>query len=137
VPWPYILVSIAALAILILLVLMQRAQLVKYQYDLVDSRMERAKVLKQRDELKLTIQRLSALERIDAISHKHLQMARPLRRRVLDLSQYHVTPVPATASLSTSGGTSFSSPIDAPSSRVESTRLTSTLPTKDEEEETP
>lgn len=93
--------SIVVIASLILLVVMQRAQLVKYQYQLVDARVERAKVLKQRDELKLTIQRLSALERVDTMSHKHLQMARPIRRRVLDMSMYHIAPPPAHVSTST------------------------------------
>lgn len=134
-PWPYILMSIATLAVLILLVLMQRAQLVKSQYELVDLRMRRNAVLKQRDELKLSIQRLTALERIDAIAHKHLHMARPIRRRVLDMSLYRVSDAPVTARADTTDAEASgeTTSLQSEGSVHDANQLTSTMETKDEE----
>lgn len=87
VPWFLLITSGLLLTMLIMLVVKQRAELVKGQYALVDLKMQRAKVLKERAVLRLTLQRLTALERVDGLVSKHLKMVRPGRRVVLDLSR--------------------------------------------------
>ena len=98
VPWFFIITCMTALTVLILLVVKQRAELVKEQYALVDLKTQRAKVLKQRNELKLSIQGLTALERIDGMVRTKLKMIRPPHRIVLDLSQYRLGTSSADAS---------------------------------------
>jgi cell division protein FtsL len=88
VPWPYLITCVIVLAALIMMVVKQRAELVKEQYKLVTLRTQRAKVLKERAELKLTIQRLSALDRVDGMVRDQLKMVRPENRTVLDLQAY-------------------------------------------------
>lgn len=90
VPWVVLISSMAALTLLIMMIVNQRAELVKEQYALVDLKSQRAKVLKKRAELKLSIQGLTALERIDSMVRSKMNMIRPPRRIVLDLSQYRL-----------------------------------------------
>lgn len=91
VPWVVLITSMAVLTALIMMVVNQRAELVKEQYALVDLKAQRAKVLKKRSELKLSIQGLTALERIDSMVRSKMNMIRPPRRIVLDLSQYKLS----------------------------------------------
>lgn len=86
VPWAWLIGGLGGVAVLIVLVLCQRAQLVENQYTLVDLRLAKARAMKERSEIRLSIQRLSALERVDGMSRKRLGMIRPGRRFVLDLS---------------------------------------------------
>lgn len=88
VPWFYLISTILVVAVMIMLVVKQRAELVRENNKLVDLRGQRLKVLKERSELKLSIQRLTALERVDGMVRKDLKMVRPQHRVVLDLSQY-------------------------------------------------
>lgn len=99
VPWFLLLPGVLAITLLIMMVVNQRAALVKQQYALVDLKTERSKVLKKRAELKLSIQGLTALERVDAMVRQHLKMTRPAHRIVLDLTQ---------ARLETAGGAPLS-----------------------------
>lgn len=86
VPFPGLIVGLGALAVLVVMLLVQKAQLVSNQYTLVDLRLAKTRALKERSEMRLAIQRLSALERVDGVSRKQLGMIRPGRRFVLDLA---------------------------------------------------
>jgi cell division protein FtsL len=85
VPWISIVFSTIVLAALMVMVVCQRAELVKYQYALVDLRQARLATVKERAELRLQIQRLSALERIDGVAGR-IGMVRPPQRLVLDMT---------------------------------------------------
>lgn len=86
IPWPALAITLFALGALIALVLCQKAQLIAAQYQLVDLKTARTQQLKDRDELKLHIQRLTSLDRVDNLSRIHLKMIAPAERQVLDLS---------------------------------------------------
>lgn len=85
VSWSVLLPTLAGLGLLILLVLGQKAQLVKAQYAYVNARSQQLGLLKEQAELKLRMQRLSSLDRIDALARKKLHMVAPTERLVLDL----------------------------------------------------
>jgi len=87
IPWTYLLISTVMLAMLMVLVLCQRAQLVSHQYTLVELKQARSRALKERAELRLTIQGLSALDRVDGMSRVRLGMIAPAQRLILDLGQ--------------------------------------------------
>jgi hypothetical protein len=88
VPWIYLISSTVILAVLIMLVVRERAELIRENNQLISYRSQRNKVLKERGELKISIQRLTSLERVDALVRKDLKMVRPAHRVVLDLSHY-------------------------------------------------
>ena len=86
VSWSVLVPTLASLCLLILLVLSQNAQLVSSQYTLVKLKSQRAHLLKDQAELKIRLQRLSSLERVDTLARKKLHMQPPAERMVLDLS---------------------------------------------------
>lgn len=86
IPWLHLAFCLGTLIVLLGLLLAQKAQLVSAQYTLVDLKGARTRQLKLQDDLKLEIQALTALDRVDGLSRTHLRMVAPAERLVLDLS---------------------------------------------------
>jgi cell division protein FtsL len=85
VSWSVLVPTISCMALLILLVLSQKAQLVSAQYRLVELKGQQVALLKSQSELKLRLQNLSSLDRVDSLARKKLHMIAPTERLVLDL----------------------------------------------------
>lgn len=66
------------------------AKNVQSQYRLEDLRKEKAKLEKERLSLRLEVNKLSSLERIEKIAEKELGMAHPANRYILDMRNHSV-----------------------------------------------
>ncbi|HXE73749.1 MAG TPA: cell division protein FtsL [Candidatus Nitrosotenuis sp.] len=85
VPWPVPLAGFIVCCILLLACLCQFAQMVSNQYRLIALKETREQLLREQAELRLKVQQLSSLERIEQIAAGRLKMVRPQSRQVLDL----------------------------------------------------
>ena len=83
--WSYPVVGFAAVSILLVAYLCQFAQIVSIQYTLLELRGERKVLQREQDELELSIQELTSLERVENVAVTQLGMVAPSNREVLQV----------------------------------------------------
>ncbi len=82
-PWSYPLAGFAVVAVMLVVYLCQFAQIVSAQYSLVEIRGETKVLQREKAELKLAIQELTSLERVENVALKQLGMVTPENREML------------------------------------------------------
>ncbi len=85
-PWPFPFVAFVAVSLFVVLFLLQFARIVQLQYDLVAKKETVERLLHERAELQLSIEQLSALNRVESEARR-LGMVHPENWQVLDLVQ--------------------------------------------------
>jgi cell division protein FtsL len=85
--WIFPTVLIAAIAICIVMYLCQCAQLVSVQYSIGQLKSEKSQLITQQKEIKLSIENLESLQRIEKIALSQLNMVYPGQRYTLDMGR--------------------------------------------------
>lgn len=83
--YPVILVALVVLTVTVYLC--QSANHIRVQYELSQMKEKRTVLLKEQRELKLSIENLESLERIEKIATRDLKMVQPPQRLILNLQQ--------------------------------------------------
>ena len=83
-PWSFPLVAFAGVSLLVVVFLLQFARIVQLQYDLIAKKETLSTLLHEKAELELSIEQLSALNRIEGEARR-LGMVHPENWQVLDL----------------------------------------------------
>ena len=85
--WAYPTAFIAAVVVIVSLYLCQCAQLVCVQYRSIQFKEQRNILLGEQKRVKLSIEKLESLERIEQIAMEDLKMVYPERRLILNLKR--------------------------------------------------
>lgn len=83
--WAYPTAFIMTVALLAILYLCQRAKLMETQYRITNLKQQRKELRAERDSIKLAVEKLESLERIEHLAVNELGMVFPEKRYVLDL----------------------------------------------------
>ena len=83
-PWPFPFLAFVVVSLFVVLFLLQFARIVQLQYDLVAKKETMERLLHERAELQLSIEQLSALNRVETEARR-LGMVHPENWQVLDL----------------------------------------------------
>lgn len=83
--YPVILIGLVVLTVT--LYLCQSANHIRVQYELGQMKDKKATLLKEQRELKLSIENLESLERIEKIAREDMKMVQPPQRLILNLQQ--------------------------------------------------
>jgi cell division protein FtsL len=92
IPWSYPLLGFVVVSVLLVLYLCQFAQIVSSQYKMVALKETRKTLLRQQQDLELSVQRLTSLERVESVATKRLGMVLPELRETLDVGVYAAKP---------------------------------------------
>ncbi len=92
IPWSYPLLGFVVVSLLLVLYLCQFAQTVSSQYKMVALKETRKTLLRQQQDLELSVQRLTSLERVESVATKRLGMVLPELRETLDVGAYAAKP---------------------------------------------
>jgi cell division protein FtsL len=83
--WAYPVAFVAVIVFFVTVYLCQCAQLISVQYRVGDLKNLKTTLLTEQRNLKLAIEKLESLERIEKIAHNDLNMIAPARRHILSL----------------------------------------------------
>jgi cell division protein FtsL len=85
-PWTAPVILTAGVALLLVVYLGQFASLIRTQYKVVALKDKHRQLERERIDLQLQIQKLTSLERIEAVAFKNLKMTTPNQRLVLQMN---------------------------------------------------
>ena len=87
--WTLPFLAFCGVASLILAYLCQSAQLVRVQYEVLSQRQEVKSLAAERDDLELSVQELTSLERVEHVAVNKLGMVDPEERKVIEVVWSH------------------------------------------------
>jgi len=85
--WVYPTLLIAVMVAFVIMYLCQSAHQISIQYEVNELKIKKFELVKEQRELKLAIENLGSLERVERIAKEEMSMSIPTQRLVLDLSQ--------------------------------------------------
>ena len=83
--WSLPFLAFCGVASLILAYLCQSAQLVRVQYEVLSQRQEIKSLAAVRDDLELSVQELTSLERVEHVAVNKLGMVSPKERKIIEV----------------------------------------------------
>lgn len=83
--WAYPVAFVAVIVFFVTVYLCQCAQLISVQYKVGEMKCQKTQLLTEQRNLKLAIEKLESLERIEKIAHNDLNMIMPVQRHVLSI----------------------------------------------------